>query len=169
MKQKLLQKFRHYTKEIVIMIVTIIIFSNILSFYKSQDLNQAPLHLQSVTLIDGSTYTIVKNKPIIIHFWATWCPTCKLEADNIERLSKSYEVLTIAVQSKTNDQIDKYLKENDLHFRVVNDHKGALAHQFHIAGFPTTFIYDKEHNLMFSEVGYTSTLGLYLRMFIAQF
>jgi len=163
MKQKLL----YYTKEILTFIVVLIVASNLLSLYKSQDLNKAPLPIQKATLINNVHYTIPKDKPLLIHFWATWCPTCKLEADNIERLSKSYEILSIAVKSGSDAEIQKYMQERGLHFRVINDKDGFLSHLFQISGYPTTFIYNKEHQLIFSEVGYTSSVGLYLRMWWA--
>jgi hypothetical protein len=52
---------------------------------------------------------------------------------------------------------------------VVNDKDGYYAKKFNISGYPTTFIYDKNKNLSFSEVGYTSILGLRLRMWWSNF
>ena len=161
--QQIKTKLLHYAKEILLFIVVMTLFANALSFYKSAGLNKESLALQSVTLIDGDEYTIDPSKPIILHFWATWCPTCKLEADNIERLSRNYNLLTFAVQSQSNKEIKKYLQEKELDFHVVNDRNSYYAKKFHISAFPTTFIYDKNQKLLFSEVGYTSTLGLFLR------
>lgn len=140
-----------------------IIASNLLSYYRSQDLNKEKLSFDSFKLIDNTEYIVQKDKPIIIHFWATWCPTCKIEASNIEKLSKDYEVITIAIQSPHNDIIE-YLKDNDLTFNVVEDFDGGYLDKFKVKVFPTTFIYDKDMVLKFSEVGYTSTAGLYSRM-----
>ena len=157
-------KIKHFTKEIFLTLLVITILANSISLYKSQDLNKKPLRQTSFKLIDNTNYTLKKDKPLLLHFWATWCPTCKLEADNIQRLSKHYQVLSIAVKSGNNTAIEKYMQERGFDFAVVNDKDAALAHKFHINAFPTTFIYDKNHHLKFSEVGYTSTLGLYLRM-----
>ena len=160
MKKKLL----HYIKETLFFILFITLFANAISFYKSSDLNKESLSLQKIQLIDGSSELIDKKKPIIIHFWATWCPTCKLEAQNIEYLSHHYNVLSIAVNSGSNEDIKKYMLEHSLTFKVVNDQHSIYAKEFHIAAYPTTFIYDKDKKLVFSEVGYTSTIGLLLRM-----
>lgn len=160
-------KIKQYIKETLYFVIIISLFANALSWYKSQDLNHAPLNLSSVTLIDGSKYYFEPDKPVLIHFWATWCPTCKLEASNINYISKHFNVLTIAVNSKSNANIQKYMQENHYSFRVVNDAQSLLASQFKIAGFPTTFIYDKQKKLIFNEVGYTSIIGLYLRMWWA--
>lgn len=157
------EKFKHYAKEILTFIVVMTIFANIVSLYKSTDLNKESINTTKLTLIDNTQYHFKKEKPILIHFWATWCPTCSLEADNIQRISEDYELVTIAVKSDF-FEIQKYLKENNLTFKVVNDKEGKLAQKFNIAAYPTTFIYNKDKELVFSEVGYTSTIGLYLRM-----
>ena len=159
-------KIKKYLKEGLIFILMLIIALNAISYYNSLDLNKEKLTIQSFKLLDDSTYSVENNKPLIIHFWATWCPTCKLEASNIEKISKDYEVITIAVQSGTKEEIEKYLDEHKLSFKVVNDKDGYYSQMFNIKAFPSTFIYDKNKNLKFSEVGYTSTAGLYARMML---
>jgi len=151
MKNKLLK----YTKELIGFIITITIFANGVSLYKSSDLNKSPL---------PPSLHVEQNKPIMIHFWATWCPVCKTEIDNIQRVSKNYQVITIVVKSGNDEDIQNYLNEHNLNFKVINDKDALLAQQFGVSVYPTTFIYDKNKNLIFSDVGYTSTLGLYLRM-----
>jgi thiol-disulfide isomerase/thioredoxin len=162
-----MNRVKHYLKEIAIFIVVMTIFANLISLYKSSDLNDNPLQLNTLTLINNELYSLNQDKPVLIHFSATWCPTCKLEASNIEFISKYYNVVTIAVNSGTKADINKYLKEHSLSFNVVNDEHSTYAGEFKIAAYPTTFIYDKNRNLVFSEVGYTSTIGLYLRMWWA--
>jgi len=140
------------------------LFANVVSLYKSQDLNKQKLQLGLSKLIDDSSYIPTTNKPLLVHIWATWCPICKAEADNIQRLSKYYEVITVAVNSGANDEIKNYLRENKLSYKVINDKNGKIAQDFNVVVYPTTFIYDSEKNLVFSEVGYTSSFGLFIRM-----
>jgi len=155
---------KKWLKEIVLWIIFVIIVSNIISYVRKPDIHFSQFPFSTVALLDGSTYQIQKDKPLLIHFWATWCPVCKLEADNIERLSKKYNVLTIAVNSGNNEKIRKYLKQKGLTFRVLNDPKGMWAQTFNVKVFPTTFIYNSGGKLKFTEVGYTSTAGLLARM-----
>ena len=161
-------KFKKYLKEALVFIVILTIAMNIMSYYKALDLNKDKLEIESFSLLDNTEYTIPKDKPLLLHFWATWCPTCKLEAANIEKISKDYEVITIAVQSGTKKEIHNYLQNNNLSFKVVNDEDGFYSRKFNIKAFPSTLIYDKERNIKFSEVGYTTTAGLYARMLLSK-
>jgi len=151
-------------KEVITGALILFILTNIISYMRkpSLDSNQLP-HIQA-ELLDGSQYMVQEGKPLVIHFWATWCPTCKLEAENIERISQDYEVLTIAVNSGEDSEIETYLKERGLTFKVLNDQEGKWAAQFKVEAYPTTFIYNAKGELKFSEVGYTTTAGLLGRL-----
>ncbi len=163
MKDKIL----HYIKEIVVFILVMTVIANIISLYKSSDLSKTPLDLSHITLLDGSMHGIDSSKPLLLHVWATWCPTCKLEASNINTISQNYQVLTIAVKSGSPREIEKFLSDNDLDFLVSTDTNGLIAQKLNVAVYPTTFIYNKNSELVFSEVGYTSTWGLWIRMWWA--
>ena len=153
-------------KETMIMILLLFILSNIMSYIRKPALESNTFPQTKSQLIDGSYFetNTIKGKPLLVHFWATWCPTCKLEASNIQTLSKKYEVLTIAVKSGSDEALNKYMNENEFDFNVINDTHGIWAEEFKIEAFPTTFIYDKKGELNFTEVGYTTTAGLLLRM-----
>jgi thiol-disulfide isomerase/thioredoxin len=153
-----MNKLKHYIKEILSTIVIITILSNVVSYYRSNDLNKETLPLQNISLND---------KPLMIHFWSTWCPVCKVEASNIQRVSQDYNVMTIASQSGTDKEIKNYLIKNSVDFNFINDYDNSYVSKFNITVFPTTLIYDKNRNLVFSDVGYTSTFGLYARMWWA--
>jgi len=142
----------------------IFIFSNIISYLLKPEPSFTRLPKMNVNLLDGSEYSVEKDKPLMIHFWATWCPMCKLEASNIEILSKKYEILSVVVNSGDRNYIQEYMKSKDLDFKVVNDKKGVWASKFHVKAYPTTFIYNKQGILKFTEVGYTTTVGLLARM-----
>lgn len=153
-------------KEIVIMLVMILVISNVLSYIRKPDVTENQLPVINALLINGEQFdsTAFEGKPLLIHFWATWCPTCKAEADNIQRLSKQYNVVTFAVKSGDNEALQNYMNDREFDFGVINDEDGRWASRFNVQGYPTTFIYDAAGEIRFSEVGYTSTAGLLLRM-----
>jgi len=164
-----MKKVLGWAKELLLAAAIIAVVLNVVSFLKKPELSSTTLpqfELVSTTdkQINSRDYV---GKPLLIHFWATWCPACKFEASNIQSLSKEYQIITIAINSGTDNEINAYLKERALSFDVINDDDGKFASQFSVASFPTTFIYDSNAKIKFSEVGYTSTLGLKLRMWLA--
>jgi len=150
-------------KELFIIAVLMFILSNIMSYLRQPELDSTHLPKIEAKLLNGDMFHKKEGKPLLIHFWAVWCPTCKLEAANIESVSKEYEVLTVAVSSGSDVGIKAYMQEHALNFKVINDVNGVWAKRFKVAAYPTTFMYDAKGELRFTEVGYTSTAGLLAR------
>ena len=165
-----MSRFKKILKELLLSLLVLAVAINVISYFRSPSLDQQKgLALNATTLSGTSTHTYEDaNKPLLIHFWATWCPTCKLEASNIQRLSEHFNVITVAVKSGSDAEIQSYLKEHDLTFEVINDTDASLASRFKVPAFPTTFILNSQGSIVFSEVGYTSTIGLFARMWWAQ-
>jgi len=152
-------------KEIFSTLVLLFIISMVLNYIRKPDVNENIYRLE-LEDINNNKFSMDKyeDEPLVVHFWATWCPTCKFEASNIESISHKYNVITIAVNSGSNEEILNYMSENSLDYRVINDASGVLAKKFGIEAYPTTLIYDKKGNLKFTEVGYSTTLGLQARI-----
>ena len=158
-----------FLKEIVFGIILVWGIAALINHMRKPELDTSSLPELSVKLIDGTNYQLSKGKPVVIHFWATWCPVCKIETANIARLSKYYDVLTIAVNSGDTPKLRRYMQGKGLTFRVLNDTDGIWAKRFKIEAFPTTFIYDSNGRLKFTEVGYTTTAGLMARVALASY
>ena len=156
-------------KEIAIMALMVLVISNVLSYIRKPDLADSQLPKIQELLISGEQFNaeMYTDKPLLIHFWATWCPTCKAEADNIQRLSEYYNVLTFAVKSGSDDKLTGYMHDRGFDYMVINDEAGKWASLYKVEGYPTTFIYDNKGKVSFSEVGYTSSIGLLFRMWWA--
>ncbi len=120
-------KIKKYLKEVIVFVIVLTVATNAISYYQSRDLNKDKLDITDFSLLDGNSYTLPNDKPVLVHFWATWCPTCKFESPNIEKVSKKYEVITIAVQSGSKKNIQNYLLEHNLNFKVVEDKDGFYA------------------------------------------
>lgn len=161
---KSMNKIKTIIKELVLGAIILFIFINIVSYIRKPILESKEVPAIQATLVDATVYKQKEGKPLLIHFWGTWCPTCKLEAPNIEQVSKNYEVLSIAVNSGSDEKIQAYMSDNGLSFSVLNDTEAKWAEKFNVEVYPTTFIYDSKGKLQFTEVGYTSTLGLFARL-----
>ena len=157
-----------FIKEVLTGIILIFIFLNIISYIRQPELSSTTVPNLDVTLVDGSTFVYDKQKPLLIHFWATWCSTCRFEASSIERLSHDYQVLSVAVSSGSDTHLSAFMQAHNLSYPVLNDAEANWVKRFNITAFPSSFIYNAQGDLSFSEVGYTSTVGLYARMKLAE-
>ncbi|SHO81307.1 Membrane protein, suppressor for copper-sensitivity ScsD [hydrothermal vent metagenome] len=160
-----MKKIKNFIKEIISTIIMIFIISFVVNYFRAPELDSNKLPLIEKTLLDGSKFTTKDiNETIVIHFWATWCRVCKLEISNIEDLSKDTNVITIAVNSGSNEDIKAFMRERGLSFKVINDIDGVLSSKFKIEAFPTTIIYNQNKELSFVEIGYSTTAGLKARV-----
>lgn len=154
---------RSILKEIVIALILLFILSNIISYIRKPELSSTQLPHIEAKLLDGTIFKMQEGKPLLLYFWAEWCPTCKMQSSNIEYISQKYNVLTIAVNSGSDEQLKAYMQEHELNFKVINDRDGTWAKEFRVEAYPTTFIYDAKGKLKFTDVGYTTTAGLLAR------
>lgn len=121
-------------------------------------------------LLDGHSYVLATaaGQPVLVHFWASWCPICRAEQGSIEALAGDYSVVTVAMQSGDDAEVARYLRTESLSFPVLNDPDGAIAAQWGVRGVPASFIVDGAGQIRFVEVGYTTSVGLRLRLWLAR-
>ncbi|MBI1422656.1 MAG: redoxin family protein [Gammaproteobacteria bacterium] len=124
--------------------------------------------VQAVTLSGTGFDTAVPRKgPLLIHFWATWCPVCHLEQKSIDAISQDYSVMSIAMNSGEAAEVMRFLKEQGLSFPVINDPDGAIAKRFGVNGVPVSFVVDTHNQIRYVERGYTTEWGLRLRLWLS--
>lgn len=109
----------------------------------------------------GNTHTLedYKGKTIFLNFWATWCPPCRAEMPDIQKLYEEYAregdealiVLGVAApgmgQETDEEGIRAFLEENGYTYPVLMDTSGDLFYQYGIRAFPTTFMIDRDGNV----------------------
>jgi len=120
------------------------------------------------TLTDqyGNEHTLsdYKGKVVFINFWATWCPPCKKELPDIEELYKEYnlnqdEVVFLGITNPSSsaypnnsdsekDEIIDFIDESGYTFPTLFDETGEILRNYNISAFPTTFMIDKEGNVV---------------------
>ena len=104
------------------------------------------------------------TQPSIIYFWGSWCSVCTVQSPIIDTLQTEANIITIAVNSGNDDDVVKMMQGSGYSFQTYNDPQGILSRRFKVKSFPTLFIYDQQGQLQFTEVGYTTTLGLKARL-----
>ena len=114
----------------------------------------------------GNTHTLsdYKGKTIFLNFWATWCPPCRAEMPDIQKLYEAYDtegdnaliVLGVAGpeigQEGTEEEITAFLEEQGYTYPVLMDTSGELFQAYGVSALPTTYMIDRDGNIF----GYVS-------------
>ncbi len=89
-----------------------------------------------------------KGKPLILHFWGTWCPYCKKLQPGLDKIYSKYKedgltLLAISFAEKKDADPQKSLEERGHSFiTLVNGEE--VVKKFSVRGTPTTFFIDKK-------------------------
>jgi peroxiredoxin len=123
--------------------------------------------LQGITLA-GMRYKLPTQKPVLVHFWATWCPICRTEQGAIQAIAHDHpQVITVAMQSGTAIEVTRFMQQQGLSFPALNDSDGSISHAWGVNAVPASFIISPDGKIRFVEVGYTTGIGLRFRLWLA--
>jgi cytochrome c biogenesis protein CcmG, thiol:disulfide interchange protein DsbE len=97
--------------------------------------------------IDGSKIQLeeLRGSPIVINFWASWCPPCRAEMPALQRVTEKYNdqnlhVLAVNLTDRDNiSSVEKFIKSYGLTFPVLFDRTGGTASAYRIKALPTTY------------------------------
>lgn len=108
--------------------------------------------------LDGNTVSLMdyQGQNVYVNFFATWCPPCREEMPEIEKISQKYKdnLVVLAVDiGEDNDTVKKFIQENNYSFKVLVDSEEAAAYMYQINSIPVSIFIDKEGNIVAKRVG----------------
>jgi peroxiredoxin len=120
-------------------------------------------------LVDGAAFQLdAAQGPYLVHFWATWCPICRIEQDSISSIAGDRPVITVATTSGDTDEVAAYLADHRLAMPVLMDEDGEIARAWGVNGVPATFVIDTAGAVRHAGMGFSTEAGLRLRLWLAQ-
>ena len=102
----------------------------------------------TVTTLGGEAVNLadLRGRPLLINFWATWCPPCREEMPALERIERKWAergaVVVVINFAEDAETIRGYLAENGLSLSVFQDSSGEVAQKLDITYLPTTLFVD---------------------------
>lgn len=113
---------------------------------------------EKVKLADlkGNSFSLKQyaGKTIFLNFWATWCKPCIAEMPTIEKaqnILNKEEVIFLMASSEATEEIDAFRKAHNFNFNYCLIQN---SEELGIQSLPTTYIFNSEGKLVFSESGY---------------
>lgn len=95
-----------------------------------------------------------KGKAIFLNFWATWCKPCMQEMPSIEKaknILRNEKVIFLMASGESTEEIEAFRKTRayDFNYALIEN-----SEELGIQALPTTYIFNTEGELVFSEPGY---------------
>ncbi|MDQ0269609.1 peroxiredoxin family protein [Cytobacillus purgationiresistens] len=86
-----------------------------------------------------------KGKKVILNFWATWCPPCKMEMKDFQTYfsGKDEDVALLAINIDPKSNVSGYIDKMGIEFPVLLDEKDQVNEQYKVITIPTTYFIDK--------------------------
>ena len=89
-----------------------------------------------------------RGNPVMINFWATWCPPCRAEMPDMEKFHQDTDVVILAVNLTDSEarlvNVRNFVEDYELTFDVLLDTDVAVADLYAIQPIPTTYMVDPD-------------------------
>ena len=108
--------------------------------------------------LEGKLPDTLKDKVVLLDFWASWCDPCRESFPVMEELQKQYGpqgfvIIAINVDENKAD-MEEFLKKNAATFVVVRDAKQKLVEKVGVATMPSSFLIDRSGKVLFAHTGF---------------
>lgn len=123
----------------------------------------------TVTTLDGEIVALdaYRGQVVLVNFWATWCPPCRLEMPGFQRVyedrrADGFVVIGLSTDRAGTSVVREFTEERDITFpiamatgRIVQDFGGVRS-------LPTSFLIDREGRVRHEVRGYFAEPALRL-------
>lgn len=107
----------------------------------------------TLTDLQGKTWHLrdLKEKVVLVNFWATWCPPCRKEMPDLQALYDKYKdqgLLVLAISDEENAKVSPFIAERKITYPVLLDPGRKVNDAFVVEGIPKSFVYDRNGKMV---------------------
>jgi peroxiredoxin len=101
----------------------------------------------------GKTWTMKeqRGKVVVLNFWATWCPPCRKEMPDLEKLYQQFKdqgLVILAISDEDAGKVRPFIAQQMVTYPILLDPGRKVNELFQIEGIPKTFVYDRNGKLV---------------------
>lgn len=117
----------------------------------------------------------LRGRPVILHFWATWCASCRKELPSLETLAKTLNndevtFLLVSIDEKeSEEQVKDYLHKLSVGLPLYMARNGIITDRYWTWGVPETYLINPHGQLVGRAIGTRDWQSHEIQAFIKQF
>lgn len=137
--------------------------------FRARDVRTGPLPAFALSDRSGRVVrdTDLLGKPTMLVVWAPWCGVCRVESQNVswvQRLvGERARIVSLAAAYDRPEQVEEFVRAAEVDYQVLLGGRHG-ARLFGVSAFPTTLFIDARGRVQHVATGYTTTLGMILRL-----
>ncbi len=102
--------------------------------------------------------TSFRGRLVVLNFWATWCPPCRLEMPAMERLyqefrGKGLEVVAVNFMESP-ELVRAFAEEQKLTYPMLLDGRAEIAERYGVIRLPETVLIGRKGEVIAKTIGY---------------
>lgn len=154
----------------LIEIGVVILLFQLFDIWLSRDSFRGEIPKQSYTTLGGKVIDIPNREggASLLYFWGTWCPICRLNRGEVDRLSESEDLISIAMQSGSDSGVQQFVVAEEIGYPVINDESGSLSQFFGVSSVPMFLIINSQGEVVYATRGFTTSWGAKVRLWLAE-
>ena len=96
-----------------------------------------------------------RGKPVVINFWASWCPPCTDELPYFQRIQSQFgdRVTILTVSNEAPGVAESYLKKEHIDLPLIEDSTGKIFDAYKIPPIPDTVVLDADGKVTYVSAG----------------
>lgn len=103
----------------------------------------------TIPMLSGESFSLSeqRGKPVVVNFWATWCPPCRAEIPFFQAAARKYngQVTVIGVDDgEPLSLVASFVNEMGMTYPVPLDEDSAVSRAYRVNSLPTTFFIDAQ-------------------------
>ena len=111
--------------------------------------------------LDGDVVSLddYRGQVVLVNFWASWCPPCRVEMPGFERVyrqrrDEGFVILGIATDTHAEGAIREFIAEHDITYPILLADRAVIQEYGGIRALPESFLVDRDGRIRHRVIGY---------------